>query len=138
MSFFSYVLMKSSYNFGGMISCFRFHMPPIFVDCPMTNDGSLLLAGTAVVWSGGFGKSFWVGEYFKLLIWSVIASRIALNYFVIFIIFSSDSCRLDFISSLLASISACMMMNCSSGFFFILLPPLGILKLEVRRSVSQK
>ena len=58
----SYVLMRSSYNFGDLISCLRFHMPPILVECPPSNGGSLLLVGTTVVGSGGVNVSFWVGE----------------------------------------------------------------------------
>ena len=67
MSPVSYVLMWSSYNLGSLVSCFRFHMPPIFVYYLPSNGGDLLLPGTTVVGSGGFGESFWVGDYFKVL-----------------------------------------------------------------------
>ena len=46
---------------------------------------------------------------------------IALNYSVRLIVFSSDSCLLDFISCLFDSIVDCMMMNCSSGLLSIVL-----------------
>ena len=65
-----------------MISCLRSHLPPIFVDCPLSNGGALLLAGTTVVGSGGFDESFWVGDYFKVLIFSVIYVSISLKSFV--------------------------------------------------------
>ena len=45
------VLMSSSYNFGELISCFRVHIPPFFVDCQQSNGGYLLLDGTTVVGS---------------------------------------------------------------------------------------
>ena len=64
-------------------------MPPIFVDGPPSNGGSILLYGTTVVVPGGFGESLWVYKDFKVLIWSVIAASIILNYSVDFIIFSS-------------------------------------------------
>ena len=35
-------------------------MPPIFVEFPPSNDGTLLLAVTTVVGSGGVGVSFWL------------------------------------------------------------------------------
>ena len=59
MSPLSYVLIRNSKNFGDTISCFRFHMPPTFVECPPPNGGSILLAGNIVVGSGGFGEYFW-------------------------------------------------------------------------------
>ena len=49
----SYVLMRSSYNFGEMISCLRVHMPPILVKCAPSNVGALLLYGTKLPGSGG-------------------------------------------------------------------------------------
>ena len=58
MSPLSSVLMSSSSNFGELILCFRVHMPPVFVDFPLSNGGSLLLDGTTEVGSGGFGESF--------------------------------------------------------------------------------
>ena len=45
-----------------MIPCLRVQMPPILVECPPSNSGSLLLAGTTVVGYGGVDASFWVGE----------------------------------------------------------------------------
>ena len=39
-----------------------------FIDCPLSNGGALVLAGTTVVGSRYFGKYFCVVEYFKLLI----------------------------------------------------------------------
>ena len=38
-------------------------MPPIFVECRLSNGGALLLGGTI-----GFGEYFWVGKYLKVLI----------------------------------------------------------------------
>ena len=64
MSPLSSILMRSSYNFGELISCSIVQMPPIFVECPPSNGGDLLLAGTKVVGSGGFGESLWDGEDF--------------------------------------------------------------------------
>ena len=64
----SYVLTRSSYNFGELISCFRIHMLLICVDFPPSNGGSLLLSGTMVVGSGGFDELLWFGNYFKFLI----------------------------------------------------------------------
>ena len=57
------VLMRSSYNFGELISCLRVYMPPIFVECPISNGGALLLAGTAVVGSWALIESIFYGEY---------------------------------------------------------------------------
>ena len=77
-----------------MVSCLRVHIPPILVYCPPSNGGSLLLSGTKVVCSGGFVESFWVGNYFKVLIWYLINviddGRIALNSYVRFITSSSS------------------------------------------------
>ena len=61
----SYVYMRSSYNFGGLISCLRFHMPLFFVECPPSNGGLLLLAGTTVVGYRAFGESLWYGKDLK-------------------------------------------------------------------------
>ena len=68
MSPLSYVLIISSYNFGDMISCLRVHMPPIFVECPPSNGGSVLLVETETLGSRGFGESLWAGKYFDVLI----------------------------------------------------------------------
>ena len=43
-------------------------MPPILVECPPSNGGDLLLAGTTMAGSGGVYVSFWVGEYDIVLI----------------------------------------------------------------------
>ena len=43
-------------------------MPPILVDLPPSNGGSLMLVGTIVVGSGGVDVSFWNGEYFEMLV----------------------------------------------------------------------
>ena len=110
---FEFCLDEELIEFGDLISCFKFHMPPFFVDCPMSNGEALLLYRAIFVQSVGFGESFCVGEDSKVLIWSMIAASIALKFFVSFIIFSSESCLLDFISFLLDSITACTMMNCS-------------------------
>ena len=113
-----------------------------FSDFPLSNGGDLLLARTTVLCYGGFGESLWVGNHFKALIWYVIYvvddASIALKSSVSFIIFSSDSCLLAFIYWLLASIAACMMKKCLSELLSILLLPFGIMKLEVRRTVSKK
>ena len=58
----------SSYNLGKLTSYFRFHMPPIFVEFPLSNVGAFLLSGITVVASGSFVESFWIGKYFKVLI----------------------------------------------------------------------
>ena len=42
-------------------------MPPIFIDYPPSNGGSLLLVGTTVVVSYRVGVSFWVGEDVRVL-----------------------------------------------------------------------
>ena len=55
-----------------MISCLRIHMPPILVEFTPYNGGSLLLARTTVVGSGGVDVSFWAGEDFEILVLSVI------------------------------------------------------------------
>ena len=68
MSPLSSVLVRSSYNFGELISCLRVHMPPILVEFPPSNGGYLLLSGTAFVGSGVVDVSFWAGEYFELLV----------------------------------------------------------------------
>ena len=68
MSPLSFILMRSSYNLGEMISCFRVHMPPIFVYYTPSNGGDHLLGGTKLIGSGSFGEYFWVGEDFKVLI----------------------------------------------------------------------
>ena len=110
-------------------------MPPIFVDRPPSNGGALMLSGITVVGYGYFGESLCVGDDFRVLILSVIYVkddvRIALKSSMSFIIFSSESCFLAFISCLLDSIAACMVMKFSSDFLSILLIPFGILKIEV-------
>ena len=60
--------MRSSYNLGDLIPCFRFHVPQILVDRIPFNGVVLVLDVTTVVGSGGFGESFWVGKDFKVLI----------------------------------------------------------------------
>ena len=112
MSPLSSVFISTSDNLGGLISYFRVHMPPIFVDCPLPNGVALLLFGITLVGYGGFGESLCSGEGLKVLILYVIASMIALNSSFIFVIFSLESFLLNFIFYLLASISDCMMMNC--------------------------
>ena len=72
MHLLSYVLMRSSYNFGELISYFRAHMLPIFIDFPPSNGGSFLLAGTTVVGYRDFGELLWVDKDLKVLILSVI------------------------------------------------------------------
>ena len=87
-----YVLMISSYNFGELVSCLRFHMPPILVKCPLYNGGALLLASTMVVGFGGVDVSFWDGENLELLVWSIIDVMVTvktLRSSVIFVSFSS-------------------------------------------------
>ena len=51
MSYLSSILIRSSYNFVGLISFLRVHMPPIFVECPPSNGEALLSAGNTVVGS---------------------------------------------------------------------------------------
>ena len=82
MSPLSSVLTRSSLNLGELISCLKVHMTPIFIDCPTSNGGALLLSRTKVVGYGGFGEYFWVGDDFKVLILSVIFAIIVLNYSV--------------------------------------------------------
>ena len=65
-------------------------------------------------------------------------AMIALKYSLIFVILSSESFLLAFISCLLTSFAACMIMKCSSDLFSILLIPFGIFNLEVRRAVLYK
>ena len=68
-------------------------LSPMIVECTPSNGGYLLLDGTIVVGSVGFGEFFWVGEDLKVLIWSVINviddASIALKYSLKFTIFSS-------------------------------------------------
>ena len=127
MSTLSSVLTRSSYNFGDLISCLRDHIPHSFVECPTSNGGYLLLVGNIVV-----GTEDLVNPS------GMVDAKIAFQSLVTFIIFSSESCLLDFISFLLDSILACTNMNCSSDLLSILLPPFGILKLEIRRAVSKR
>ena len=47
----SYILRRSSYNFGELILCLIIHMPTLFVEYPPSNGGVLLLARTTVVGS---------------------------------------------------------------------------------------
>ena len=47
-------------------------MPPILVECPPSNGGSLLLVGTTVLGSGGVDVPFWVGEDFDMLVYSIM------------------------------------------------------------------
>ena len=68
VSTLSSVLTRSSQNLGELISCFRVHTTPIFVEFTPYNGGDLLLAGTTVVGSGVFGESYWVGKDLKVLI----------------------------------------------------------------------
>ena len=66
-------------------------MPQILVEFPPSNGGALLLSGTTVVGSGGFNVSFWAGDNFELLLWSIIDVMVAvktLSYSVIFFSFS--------------------------------------------------
>ena len=60
----SFILRRISYNFGELISCFRVHIPPVFVESPSSNGGDLLLAGITVVVYRDSGESFLSGEYF--------------------------------------------------------------------------
>ena len=62
MSILSYVLVKSSLNFGELISCLRVHMPPMFLEYPPYKGGAFLLSGTKVVVSWDFGKSILYGD----------------------------------------------------------------------------
>ena len=39
-------------------------MPRILVECPPSNGGALMLAGTTVIDSRGVNVSFWVGKDF--------------------------------------------------------------------------
>ena len=55
---------------------------------------------------------------------SRVLQNIVLDYSDNLVIFSSDSCFLD-------SIADCMMMNCSSDLFYVLLVPFIILKIGV-------
>ena len=52
MSPLSSLLIRSSYNFGDMISCLRVQMPTIFVEFPPSNGGALLLSRNTVL---GYG-----------------------------------------------------------------------------------
>ena len=64
----SSILMRSSYNFSELISFLRVHMSPYFIECPPSNGGSLLLAGTTVKRSWDFGESILSSEELKNLI----------------------------------------------------------------------
>ena len=106
-------------------------MSHILVECPPSNSGALLLVGTTVIGSGGVDVSFWAGEDFNMLVLSVINAvktwRLSVSSVSISLVslwFLSASCLLD-------SMVASMPRNCSSELVSILLPPFGILKLEV-------
>ena len=74
--------MRSSYNFGELVSCLRVYMPPIFVECLPSDGGDLLLAVTTVVGSGGVDVSFWVGEDDRVLSWFKVNANIVSNFTV--------------------------------------------------------
>ena len=59
------LLMRISYNFGDLISCLRVHMPPMFVQCPHSNDGALLFAGKIMLGYWEIGESILSGEEFE-------------------------------------------------------------------------
>ena len=60
-------------------------MPTILVVCPPSNGGSLLLSGTTVVGSVGVNVSFWDGDNFELLVWSIMNAVKTLKVSVIFL-----------------------------------------------------
>ena len=62
MSPLSSVLMMSSYIFCELISCFKVHMPPFFVECPPSNGVAFLLARASVVVSWDIGESILSGD----------------------------------------------------------------------------
>ena len=74
-------------------------MWPIFVECPPSDGGALLLVGTKVVGSWAFGESFWFGEDFDILIlyiiYVIIDVIIAMRYYMSLFIFSSEYFLLD-------------------------------------------
>ena len=121
MSTLSYVLIRSSYNFGDMISCLRVHWPTFFVEWPPSNGGALLLSRSTVLGSLALGESFLYGEYFNILIWSIVDVISSIRSSVSFLIFSLESC-------LLASIVSYIMTNWFSDLLSILFFSLGILK----------
>ena len=45
---------------------------PILVECPPSNGGAILLLRTTTVGSGGVYVSFWAGEDFGMLVWSIM------------------------------------------------------------------
>ena len=106
-------------------------MPRILVECPPSNDGTLLLVGTTVVGSGGVYVSFWDGEDFEMLVLSVINAVKTWRLSVISVSFSLVSLWFLSASFLLASMVALMKRNFSSELVSTLLHPFGILKLEV-------
>ena len=63
-------------------------MPPILVECPPFNGGSLLLVGTTVLGSGGVDVSFWAGEDFEILFLYIIIAVKTWSFSVISVIFS--------------------------------------------------
>ena len=145
----SYVLMRRSYNFGELVSCFRVHVPPILIECLLSNGVDLLLVSTTVVGFGGINLFFWAGEDFEMLFLSVIIAVKTWRFSVSIVIFSSVSLWFSvssvsfslvffwFLSAsyLLVSMMALMTRNCSSELVSILLPHFGILKLVVWRLV---
>ena len=114
--------MRSSYNFGDLISCLRVHMPQVLEECPPSNGGALLLAGNRVVGSGGVDVYFWIGEYDTVLIWFEISANIVLNSSENFFIFhQSLACWLQL-----------------RLWKYVLLAHFGILEFGAWRVVSQK
>ena len=111
-------------------------MPEMFSEIPPFNGGSLLLVWTVVVGSGGVDVYFWAGEDFEMLLLSFfIYAKIWLSDSASSVIFSVVSLWFLSDSFLLASMVASMTRNWSPDLVSILLPPFGILKLEVGRVV---
>ena len=105
--------MRRSYIFGELISCLRLHMSPMCLECPQYNGWSLLLSETIVVRSWDFGEYFWDGDYFDILIWSIIYVMVDASIFLKssmkFIIFISHVSWLAIISCLLDAVVVWMM-----------------------------
>ena len=103
-------------------------MPRILSEIPPSNGGSLLLAGTTVVGSGGVDVSFWSGEEFERLFLYVINVVKTWRFSVSSVIFSLVSLwfsviRKEFLISILVVLIRLLLVGFNGGFddeeFFI-------------------
>ena len=71
----------------------RVHLSPISVECPQSNSGYLLLAGTTMIGYWAFGESFCSVTGLYMVIWSIVDVMVgviaALRYSASFFLLSS-------------------------------------------------